>query len=125
MPMIINGIGVSRGITQGWIHVLKRGKTKIVKRDLAPDELEPEVERLNVALEESRRQLRGVRDMVPENMRQEVTGFLDAHLLMLDDAMLVDMPAEMIRNESCNAEWALESTLEQLVSVNLAASPVP
>lgn len=117
MPMIINGIGVSRGITQGWIHVLKRGETKIVKRALAPDEVEPEVERLNVALEESRKQLREVRDMVPENMRQEVTGFLDAHLLMLDDAMLVDMPAEMIRNESCNAEWALENTLEQLVAV--------
>lgn len=117
MPMIINGIGVSRGITQGWIHVLKRGETKIVRRALEPDEVELEVDRLNVALEESRKQLRDVRDMVPENMRQEVTGFLDAHLLMLDDAMLVDMPAEMIRNESCNAEWALESTLEQLVAV--------
>ena len=117
MPMIINGIGVSRGITQGWIHVLKRGEAKIVRRALEPDEVGPEVERLNVALEESRKQLREVRDMVPENMRQEVTGFLDAHLLMLDDAMLVDMPAEMIRSESCNAEWALENTLEQLVAV--------
>ena len=117
MPMIINGIGVSRGITQGWIHVLKRGETNVVRRALAPDEVEPEVERLNVALEESRKQLREVRDMVPEKMRQEVTGFLDAHLLMLDDAMLVDMPAETIRTECCNAEWALENTLEQLVAV--------
>ena len=117
MPMIINGIGVSRGITQGWIHVLKRGENKIVKRVLQPDEVESELERLSTALEKSREQLREVRDMVPENMRQEVTGFLDAHLLMLDDAMLVDMPAEMIRNENCNAEWALESTLEQLVAV--------
>ena len=117
MPMIINGIGVSRGITQGWIHVLKRGEANIVRRALEPDEIEPEVERLNAALEESRKQLREVRDMVPENMRQEITGFLDAHLLMLDDAMLVDMPMEMIRNESYNAEWALESTLEQLVAV--------
>ncbi len=117
MPMIINGIGVSRGITQGWVHVLKRGETHISKRTLEPDQIEPEIERLNEALEESRRQLREVRDMVPEKMRQEVTGFLDAHLLMLDDAMLVDMPAETIRAQSCNAEWALEDTLEQLVAV--------
>lgn len=117
MPMIINGIGVSRGITQGWVHVLKRGETHISKRTLEPDQVEPEVERLNEALEESRRQLREVRDMVPEKMRQEVTGFLDAHLLMLDDAMLVDMPVEIIRAQSCNAEWALEDTLEQLVAV--------
>lgn len=117
MPMIINGIGVSRGITQGWVHVLKRGETHISKRNLEPDQVEPEVERLNEALEESRKQLREVRDMVPEKMRQEVTGFLDAHLLMLDDAMLVDMPAETIRAQSCNAEWALEDTLEQLVAV--------
>ncbi len=117
MPMIINGIGVSRGITQGWIHVLKRGEAHISKRTLEPDQVGPEVERLNEALEESRKQLREVRDMVPEKMRQEVTGFLDAHLLMLDDAMLVDMPAETIRAQSCNAEWALEDTLEQLVAV--------
>lgn len=117
MPMIINGIGVSRGITQGWVHVLKRGETHISKRTLEPDQIESEIERLNDALEESRKQLREVRDMVPEKMRQEVTGFLDAHLLMLDDAMLVDMPAETIRAQSCNAEWALEDTLEQLVAV--------
>ncbi|MCY3852882.1 MAG: phosphoenolpyruvate--protein phosphotransferase [Gammaproteobacteria bacterium] len=117
MPMIINGIGVSRGITQGWVHVLKRGETHISKRTLEPDQIGSEVERLNEALEESRKQLREVRDMVPEKMRQEVTGFLDAHLLMLDDAMLVDMPAETIRAQSCNAEWALEDTLEQLVAV--------
>ncbi len=117
MPMIINGIGVSRGITQGWVHVLKRGETHVSKRTLEPDQVESEVERLNEALEESRKQLREVRDMVPEKMRQEVTGFLDAHLLMLDDAMLVDMPKETIRAQSCNAEWALEDTLEQLVAV--------
>lgn len=117
MPMIINGIGVSRGITQGWVHVLKRGETHISKRTLEPDQIEPEIERLNDALEESRKQLREVRDMVPEKMRQEVTGFLDAHLLMLDDSMLVDMPADTIRAQSCNAEWALEDTLEQLVAV--------
>ena len=117
MPMIINGIGVSRGITQGWVHVLKRGETHISKRTLEPDQVESEVERLNEALEESRKQLREVRDMVPEKMRQEVTGFLDAHLLMLDDTMLVDMPKETIRAQSCNAEWALEDTLEQLVAV--------
>lgn len=117
MPMIINGIGVSRGITQGWVHILKRGETHISKRTLEPDQIESEVERLNEALEESRKQLREVRDMVPEKMRQEVTGFLDAHLLMLDDAMLVDMPVETIRAQSCNAEWALEDTLEQLVAV--------
>ncbi len=117
MPMIINGIGVSRGITQGWIHVLKRGETAIAKRTLEPEEIEPEVERLNEALEEARKQLREVRDMVPENMRQEVTGFLDAHLLMLDDSMLVDTPTEIIRNQHYNAEWALQDTMEQLVAV--------
>ncbi len=117
MPMIINGIGVSRGITQGWVHVLKRGESHISRRTLEPDQVEPEIERLNEALEEARKQLREVRDLVPGKMRQEVSGFLDAHLLMLDDAMLVEMPADTIRAQNCNAEWALEDTLEQLVSV--------
>ena len=117
MPMIINGIGVSRGITQGWVHILKRGEHDVTKRDLEPEEIEPEVERLDEALEEARKQLRGVRDMVPAHMRQEITGFLDAHLLMLDDSMLVDMPKEIIRDQHCNAEWALQNTMEQLVAV--------
>ena len=117
MPMIINGIGVSRGITQGWVYILKRGEHDVTKRDLEPEEIGPEVERLDGALEEARKQLRGVRDMVPAHMRQEITGFLDAHLLMLDDSMLVDMPKEIIRDQHCNAEWALQNTMEQLVAV--------
>ena len=116
MPMIINGIGVSRGITQGWVYMLKRGTKDVAQRHLEAEEIEPEVERLKDALEESKKQLRSVRDMAPSGLQQDITAFLDTHLLMLDDAMLSDMPAEIIRNERCNAEWALQKTEEQLTA---------
>ena len=43
MPMIINGIGVSRGTAQGRVHMLKRSGGNIAKRELAPEQVEPEL----------------------------------------------------------------------------------
>ena len=115
MPMIINGIGVSRGTAQGRVHMLKRSGGNIAKRELAPEQVEPELARLGEAIEQARTQLTEVRGLVPETMSQEVQSFLDAHLLMLDDALLTEMPSEMVRSQRCNIEWALEQTRVQLV----------
>ena len=78
MPMIINGIGVSRGTAQGRVHMLKRSGGNIAKRELAPEQVEPELARLSEAIEQARTQLTEVRGLVPETMSQEVQSFLDA-----------------------------------------------
>ena len=38
----------------------------------------------------------------------------DAHLLMLDDPLLVERAAEVVRADRVNAEWALRTVSEQL-----------
>ena len=117
MPMIINGIGVSHGTAQGRVHLFRRGHGDIVRYELEAKQVQPEIERLADALETARTQLRSVSALVPPKTRREVMGFIESHLLMLDDALLSERPSEIIRTEHCNAEWALKMTLDELVSV--------
>ncbi len=117
MPMIVNGIGVSRGVAQGPAYVFQHGQANIVKRTLEPEEVESEITRLHQAREESKEQMQSARQLAPAAMRDEIGAFIDSHLLMLDDALLTDTPEQLIRAEQCNAEWALEQTLEELVRV--------
>ncbi len=117
MPMIVNGIGVARGVAQGPACVLRHGLTNIVKQTLGDDEIEPEIARLKQAHEDAKQQLQKTRELVPATMREEIGSFIDSHLLMLDDVLLTETPATLIRTERCNAEWALQQTMEQLTAV--------
>ena len=117
MPMIVNGIGVARGVAQGPACVLRHGLTNIVKRTLGDDEIEPEIARLEQARDNAKQQLQSTRELVPAAMREEIGSFIDSHLLMLDDVLLTETPSTLIRTERCNAEWALQQTMEQLTAV--------
>ena len=111
MPLIINGLGVSRGIAQGRVHLLKRSHSNVTRREVPKEQIPREVERIREGIEAAREKLGRIRDMA----REDVRGFIEAHLLMLDDAMLVDMSTAYMQEHPCNAEWALEQTREKLV----------
>lgn len=117
MPMIINGIGVARGVAQGPACIIRHGLTSVVKRTLEDAEIEPEIARLQQAHADAKQQLQNTRALVPAAMRDEIGSFIDSHLLMLDDVLLTETPATLIRTERCNAEWALQQTMEQLTAV--------
>ena len=117
MPMIINGIGVSRGVSQGRAYMLDRNLGGIKRHDIKEEDVEHEIERISVACARAKEQLQEAHSLVPDALVNDLGSFIDTHLLMLDDAMLTDQPAEMIRTELCNAEWALEETMKQIVSV--------
>ena len=45
----------------------------------------------------------------------EVGAFLDLHMMLLDDPMLVDAARTHVSDRRCNAEWALVQQMEQLI----------
>ncbi len=117
MPMIINGIGVSRGVSQGRAYMLDRNLKGIKRHKITEAEVEQEIERIRVAREKAKEQLKEAHSLVPDALVSDLGSFIDTHLMMLDDAMLTDQPPEIIRNELCNAEWALQETMQQVITV--------
>ena len=117
MALIISGIGVSRGIAIGNVHVLNRGAPEVFERKLEEYEINSEIERFQDAVNGATEQLRGIRDTIPEDAPKDVAAFIDSHLLMVKDTMLSKVPIEIIQEQQCNAEWALKQQRDKLEAV--------
>src|SRR4030067_498388 len=54
---------------------------------------------------------------IPRSAPAEIASIIDTPLLILQDKMISEVPTELIRNRQYNAEWALRTQGDQLVSV--------
>jgi phosphoenolpyruvate-protein phosphotransferase (PTS system enzyme I) len=111
--MRVTALGVSPGIGIGKALVIKRGagdlRFRIPQRRVAR-----ELERLAEARRRSREQLQQIRDRIARSAGAEHAYLFDAQLLMLDDAMLIERAAEIIRAEHLNAGSALERAFAEI-----------
>ncbi|MBL8250278.1 MAG: phosphoenolpyruvate--protein phosphotransferase [Candidatus Competibacter sp.] len=117
MPFSLHGIGVSRGYAIGRTYLLQRNQPEITEYTIPDTIIEDEVQRFLNGLELARRQLLEVRKRVPRTASNDITAFIDTHLLMLEDVSLTEAPANLIRSLKCNAEWALKVQRDLLVQV--------
>ena len=117
MALIVSGIGVSRGIAIGNAHLLNRGAPEVFERKLEEHEVDAEIDRFQAAVDDAAKQLRGIRDTIPEDAPKDVATFIDSHLLMVKDSMLSKVPIEIIQEQQCNAEWALKQQRDKLEAV--------
>ena len=110
----LRGVGVSPGIAVGPALVVEREAVPVFRLLLAPEQVEPEVERLTWAVAASRRQLQAIKERLSREADVPHAYIFDAHLLMLEDPLLQDRAVALIREERVNAEWALRTVAEQL-----------
>jgi len=117
MALMISGLGVSRGVAIGAVHVLQRSALEIYERHLNSKDVEAEVQRFQSAVITATQQLRDIQDSIPADAPKDIAAFIGSHLLMLDDSMLSQVPIDLIRERQCNAEWALKIQRDQVVSI--------
>ena len=117
MTIALHGMGVSRGIAIGKVHVVKRDQLDIREYSIKKHRVVDEVKRFENALTHARQQLRAIREHIPASTSVDIEAFIDTHLLMLDDAALTKEPMRLIKELSCNAEWALKLQRDALVAV--------
>jgi phosphotransferase system enzyme I (PtsI) len=119
MTLALTGIGIAttRTVAIGAVALLQRGPVRVNPRTVDPSQVTQEVHRLRTAAARAGRQLLETRDRIPPNTPQDIAEFIDAHLLMLEDRTLFDATEELIREEHCAAEWALQQRRDQLVRV--------
>ena len=111
--MKLDGIGVSPGLALGPALVVEREAVPVFRLLVPAEAVDCEVKRLTRAVEASREQLKAIK----ERLRHEVgvhAYIFDAHLLMLEDPLLLDSAVRIIREELVNAEWALRTVSDQL-----------
>ena len=108
---LLIGIGVSPGIAIGRTLLLHRPTDVSPERNILPEDVADEIQRLRDAITLSRQQLEAIRQRAEEHPTPEPCLIIDAHLLILDDLMLVTETIATIEKELLDAETALRRTL--------------
>ncbi len=116
-PFSGRGIGVSRGIAIGEAHLLLRGRLEVAPRFIDRGDVAAEIAHFRQAVSVARRQLRALRQEIPQATRSDIASFIDTHLLMLDDAVLTEVPVDHIQEKLCSADWALQMQRNALAQV--------
>lgn len=116
MTIALHGMGVSRGVAIGNVHIIQRNQLEIVEYLVTEPAIEAEVKRLQDAVTQAKQQLRAIRDHIPDSTNVDIAAFIDTHLLMMDDMALTQEPFRLIRETNCNAEWALKLQRDALVA---------
>ncbi len=96
--------------------MLHRARRIIARRDIAADSVAAEVTRFEKALAQTRRQILEVQRQVIEKMGAKEGDIFEAHLLMLEDRMLVDEVVRMVREQKVGAEHAFHEISDRYVA---------
>lgn len=117
MSIILNGIGVSKGIAIGEAYVFSREQFKIREYKISGHQQKNEIQRFKGALSRASDQLRDIKNRISKDTPADILAFIDTHLLMLQDPTFNKGTTSNIKEYSCNAEWALQIQSDRLVQI--------
>lgn len=111
----MHGIGVSSGIAIGHAHLVSNALLEVVHYQLPNHLIDDEITRFKNAILTVNKELEILRGSLSKNAPAELSAFINTHLMMLADKSLSEVPLEIIRKESCNAEWAIKLQMDDIV----------
>ena len=114
---IMHGIPASGGVCRGRVHVLGFTQSEVARRQVESHEIPGEIERIQQALIQTRKEIQEVQRQVSEGMGAEQASIFEAHLLVLEDTMLLDEATRFIREEQTNAEYAFQRAARKYVAI--------
>ncbi len=116
MTLALSGHAVVGGIAVGQSHIIQHNELDIGEYRIEAGQADEEVRRLEHALRAARRHLGELATRIRESAGSTAEEIIRTHITMLADSSLSDATSGNIRNQLCNAEWALQLYLESLLS---------
>jgi phosphotransferase system enzyme I (PtsI) len=108
------GIDASPGICVGHVLLTDRRRHHVPKTHVSEDQVAGELERFREALEQSIAELEDIREKLSTKKGREPKAIIEAHLLIMQDEMLIEGTEKIIRSKAVNAEWALQTNINQI-----------
>lgn len=112
----MHGVGVSSGIAIGHAHLISHALLEVVHFKIEADGVDEEIARFERAIGLVKQDLEQLKAQLPKNAPAELSAFINTHLAMLSDKSLSEAPKAIIRQELCNAEWALKQQMDDIVA---------
>ncbi len=102
---IFVGIAASPGIAIGPAVRLNGAQVRVEERRLRPEEIAAEIKKFKEALAKTKEELLEVQKRARANVGVENAKVFDAHLLILEDQIILEETIRRIQKEMKNADW--------------------
>ena len=120
MSFTLHGLGVSGGIAIGHAHLVTSASLEVDHYQIPAEFIAAEVKRFDLAVAQVKTELDQLETDIKQTQRgdasADMAAFVTVHRMILEDNSFTDTPREVIRRESCNAEWALKLQLDELLA---------
>lgn len=111
----LKGIPASPGVAVAPVFLFRTEAVQLARRDIAA--VGQEIERLQDSIAEAAVQIESIQARTAQKMGEAEASVFSAHLLFLEDPTLVDAAKERIRAEKVCAEWAFQTTGDEIASM--------
>lgn len=119
MTFVVRGLAVTQGVAIGRAVLVASSRVEVAHYFIKASQVGSEIARLRMArdavITELRRLQAGLAQPGRKDAHGEVSAMLDVHLMLLEDASLVDGVKHWITERLYNAEWALTTQLDIVV----------
>ena len=106
---MLHGIGAAPGVAFGHVHLVDRRKIKHPKHHIVEEQVQPEILRLKKAVGEARMSLYAIKDKAGDH-----SSILEAHIMMMEDPLLIEGACRHIAEDKKCAEWALRCAVQEI-----------
>ena len=114
MSFTLHGVRVSGGIAIGRAHLLAHSIDEVTHYAVVDADIDQEILRFDAAVATVRDELVSLQRSAPVGAPEEFNAFLNLHLMILNDETLTEAPRTLIKQQHCNAEWALKQQTDAL-----------
>tara|TARA_A100001015_G_scaffold86956_1_gene96666 strand:+ start:214 stop:1971 length:1758 start_codon:yes stop_codon:yes gene_type:complete len=113
--VILKGIAASPGVAHGKAFVYLQARLDVPCYEIK-NGVEAEMERLEQAILETREQITEVKNKIAASLGEGEARIFDAHLLVLEDAALIEEVSNEVRNSGKNVEYCYNNVAERYIS---------
>ena len=117
MNEILKGIPASSGIVIGPVYIVGRDDFEVSRRAVSEGDVVSEIVRFEESLIQTRQELIALQRKIAQEFDQEQAQIFDAHLLVLEDRMLIEEVISRVKREKCNVDFIFQEVLKKYVNV--------
>ncbi len=114
--LVLKGVPAAGGIAYGPAFILDKQEFIVPKRTIMPEEADCEIARFEEAIGQARGEIDVLKEQIVRNIGPEQARILDAHLMVLEDPMLLEQVTSGIRQHQQAAEYVFFNVIKQYMA---------
>ena len=115
--IILKGIPASPGIISGKVFLFGREQYAIPRRSIKDEQISGEIKRFKEALLKTKEEIVEIKKRISEDMGLEHGQIFSAHLLVIDDSMLIEEVVSKLKKEKLSIEYVFQDVLRKYIKV--------